>query len=99
MADSGRYIWKWSKKKIERKKKKKRSNTRRANLKKTLGKWRALLISEIIERKTEFPLTRQDMAGYDGCLNIKKNNLIASFFPNGPRKINRSTNHKYSLQP
>ena len=34
MADSGRYIWKWSKKKIERKKKKKRSNTQRANVKK-----------------------------------------------------------------
>ena len=50
MADSGRYIWKWSKKKIERKKK--RSNTQRAK-KKTLGKWSALLISESIERKTE----------------------------------------------
>ena len=72
MADSGRYIWKWSKKKIERKKKKKRSNTQRANVKKTLGKWSALLISESIERKTGFHLTRQDMAGYDGCLNIKK---------------------------
>ena len=35
---SGCYIWKWSKKKIERKKKKKRSNTRRANLKKNVGK-------------------------------------------------------------
>ena len=31
MADSGRYIWKWSKKKIERKKK--RSNTQRAKKK------------------------------------------------------------------
>ena len=95
MADSGRYIWKWSKKKIERKKK--RSNTQRAK-KKTLGKWSALLISESIERKTGFHLTRQDMAGYDGCLNIKKKNLITPFFPNGPRKINRSINHKYSLQ-
>ena len=35
MADSGRYIWKWSKKKIERKKK--RSNTQRAK-KKNVGK-------------------------------------------------------------
>ena len=34
IADSARYIWKWSNKKIERKKKKKRSNTRRANVKK-----------------------------------------------------------------
>ena len=63
----------------------------KSKCKKTLGKWRALLISESIERKTKFHLTRQDMAGYDGCLNIKKKkNIIASFFPNGPRKINRS---------
>ena len=34
IADSARYIWKWSNKKIERKKKKERSNTRRANVKK-----------------------------------------------------------------
>ena len=84
---SGCYIWKWSKKKIERKKKKKRSNTRRANLKKTLGKWRALLISEIIERKTEFPLTRQDMAGYDGCLNIKKTILLRHYSQTAHAKL------------
>ena len=71
MADSGRYIWKWSKKKIERKKKKEKIKYPKSK-KKTLGKWSALLISESIERKTGFHLTRQDMAGYDGCLNIKK---------------------------
>ena len=73
MADSGRYIWKWSKKKIERKKKKEKIKYPKSKKKKTLGKWSALLIiSESIERKTGFHLTRQDMAGYDGCLNIKK---------------------------
>ena len=81
MADSGRYIWKWSKKKIERKKK--RSNTQRAK-KKTLGKWSALLISESIERKTGFHLTRQDMAGYDGCLNIKKKKSYHAILPKRP---------------
>ena len=75
--------------KKERKKAKKRSNTPRANVKKRWEiKRKALLISESIARKTE---TR-----YDGCLNIKKKkNLIVSFFPNGPRKISRSINHKY----
>ena len=52
MADSGRYIWKWSKKKIERKKKKEKIKYPKSK-KKTLGKWSALLISESIERKTE----------------------------------------------
>ena len=58
--------------KNRKKKEKEKIKYPKSKSKKTLGKWRALLISEIIERKTEFPLTRQDMAGYDGCLNIKK---------------------------
>ena len=38
MADSGRYIWKWSKKKIERKKKKEKIKYPKSKKKKNVGK-------------------------------------------------------------